>query len=166
MKAKKIEAITSQNGLHREGCINLISQPNLLIESGFCPSLHPNWHHQINFAKFALHIIYLPPYDREIWHYQKVNIDLIKRLINSFDWEKVFSNIDVDKMVSIFNQTIINILCNFIPHEMVLLDNKDPPWMNKDIKKLIYEKKHIFNCFCQNNNKKQLLDRLKAFRHS
>ena len=64
-------------------------------------------------------------------------------------------------MVSIFNQTIINILSNFIPHETVLFDDRDPPWMNKEIKKWIHEKKSIFNCFHQNNNDKQLLDRLK-----
>ena len=33
--------------------------------------------------------------------------------------------------------------------------------MNKQIKKLIHEKKNIFNCFCQSNNDKLLLDRLK-----
>ena len=30
-------------------------------------------------------------------------------------------------MFSIFNQTIISILCNFIPHETVLCDDRDPP---------------------------------------
>ena len=103
-EGRKIEAVTSQNGLHQEinelthtlnnssSCIDLIlnSQPNLLIESNVHPSLHPNCHHQIIFAKFNLDIVYLPPYEREIWHYQKVNIDLIKRAINSFDWESVF----------------------------------------------------------------------------
>ena len=64
-------------------------------------------------------------------------------------------------MVSIFNKTIISILCNCIPHETVLFDDIDPPWINKEIKKLIQEKKNIFNCFRQNNNDKQLLDRLK-----
>ena len=108
-----------------------------------------------------LEIVYRPPYEREIWHYQKANIDLIKRAINSFDWEKAFPNIDVNKMVSIFNQTIINILCNFIPHETVLFDDRDPPWMNKQIKKLIHEKKNIFNCFRRNNNDKHRLHRLK-----
>ena len=121
-EGRKIEAVTSQHGLRQE------------IESGVHPSLHPNCHHQIVFAKFNLDIVYPPPYEREIWHYQKANIDLIKRAINSFDWEKAFSNIDIDKMVSIFSQTIINILCNFIPHETVLFDERDPPWMNKEIK--------------------------------
>ena len=47
----------------------------------------------------------------------KTNIDLIKRAINELDWEKVFSNIDVDNTVYIFKKTIINILCDFIPHD-------------------------------------------------
>ena len=163
-EGRKIEAVTSRNGLHQEineptyilnnssSCTDLIfnSQPNLLIESGVHPSLHTNCHNQIIFAKFNLNIVYPPPYEREIWHYQKANIDLIKRAINSFDWEKAFSNIDVDKMVSIFNQIIINILCNFIPHEMVLFDDRDRSWRNKQIKKLIHEKKNIFNCFRRN----------------
>ena len=68
-------------------CIDLIfsSQPNLLIESGIYLSLHASCHHQITFAKFNLDIAYQPPYERENWHYQKVNIDLIKRAINAFD---------------------------------------------------------------------------------
>ena len=84
-EGRKIEAVTSQNGLHQEinetthilnnssSCIDLIfnSQPNLLIESGVHPSLHLNCHHQIIFAKFNLDIIYPPPYERELWHYQK-----------------------------------------------------------------------------------------------
>ena len=106
-------------------------------------------------------IVHPPPYEREIWHFQKVNTDLIKRATDEFDWEKAFSKIDVDKMVSIFNQTIVNILCNFIPHETILLDDRNLPWMNKEIKKLVHEKKNTFNCFRRNNNDKQLLYRLK-----
>ena len=72
-------SITSQNGLHQEinepvhilnnfsSCIDLNSQPNLLIESGVHPSLHSNCHHQIIFAKFNLDIVYPPSYEREIW---------------------------------------------------------------------------------------------------
>ena len=103
-EGRKIEIVTSQNGLHQEineptrilnnssSFIDLIlnSQPNLLIESGVHPSLQPNCHHSIVFAKFNLHIVYPPPYEREIWRYQKANIDLIKRALNSFDWEKRF----------------------------------------------------------------------------
>ena len=171
-EGRKMEAVTSQNGLHQEineptyisdssSCIDLIfnSEPNLLTESAVHSSLHPSCHHQIIYAKCYLNIVYPPTDEREIWYYQKANIDLINRAVNEFDLEKAFSNIDVDKMVYVFNQTIINILCNFIPHETVLFDDRDPPWMNKQIKRLIHEKKNIFNCYCRSNNDKQLLDR-------
>ena len=171
----KIEAVTSQNGLHQEineqthilnnsfSCIHLIfnSQHNLLIESGVHPSLQPSCHHQVAFVKFNLDIVYPPPYEREIWHYQKANIDLIKRAINSFDCGKALSSIDVDKIDPIINQTIINILCNFIPHETILFDDRDSPWMNKEIKKFIHEKKFFLNCFRRSNNDKHLLDKLR-----
>ena len=85
----KIDTITSQFGLEQlinepthltansSSCIDLIftSQPNLVIESGFNSSLHPNCHPQIVFAKINLNICYPPPYD--IWHYEKANADLI-----------------------------------------------------------------------------------------
>ena len=64
-------------------------------------------------------------------------------------------------MVSIFNQIIINILCNFKSHETVLFDDRNPPWMNKQIKKLTHDKRNIFNCFRRNNNDNQLLERMK-----
>ena len=64
---------------------------------------------------------------REIWHYQKRNIDLIKHAINEFDWERAFSSTNVDKMVYVFKKNIINILCKFIPYETVLYDDRDPP---------------------------------------
>ena len=65
------------------------------------------------------------------------------------------------KSVLLSNKTIISILCNFIPHETGLFDGRDPPWMEKEIKKLTHEKKNIFNCFRRSNNSKRLLDRLK-----
>ena len=66
------------------------SQPNIVVESGVHPSLHPNCHHQIIFAKFNLKIYYPPPYLREVWHYKEANADLIKRAISNFNWEKLF----------------------------------------------------------------------------
>ena len=47
-------------------CIDLIftDQPNLVVDSGVHPSLHPNCHHQIIFCKFNLMIKYPPPYER------------------------------------------------------------------------------------------------------
>ena len=69
--------------------------------------------------------------------------DLIKRAIELFDWEKSLFNLDVNKQVSVFSETIMNIFGNFIPHETITCNDKDPPWMNKQIKTLIAEKKRF-----------------------
>ena len=75
-----LENITSQFGLQQiinepthirdnsSSCIDLIftSQANLIIESGVYPSLHPNCHHQLVYAKFNLQICYPPQYYREV----------------------------------------------------------------------------------------------------
>ena len=73
-------------------CINLIfaSQPNLITESVVHPSLHPNYHHQIIYAKFNLQIYYPPQYYREVWHYNDANTELIRRAVNQFNWQKKF----------------------------------------------------------------------------
>ena len=153
-KSDKIEHITSQFGLSQlinepthilhlsSSCIDLIftSQPNLVIESGVHPSLHQNCHHQIIYAKFNLQIFYPPPYCREIWHYQDANIDMIRKAISQFNWDKAFSNSNVNEKVYVFSHTILNILSNFISHEYIMCDDRDPPWFNSKIKHLIQEK--------------------------
>ena len=118
-------------------CVDLIftSQPNLVIESRVHYSLHANCHHQITYVKFNLNVIYPPQYEREVWHYKLVNSDCLQRVIANFDWEKVFHNVDVNKQVMLFNETFLNIIRNFIPHETVTFDDRDPPWITSRIKK-------------------------------
>ena len=85
-------------------------------------------------------ICYPPKYYREVWHYKDANIELIRKAIDGFNWQKAFSNKNVNEKVDNFNKTILNILSNFIPHETIICDDRDPPWFNKKIKFLIYEK--------------------------
>ena len=54
----------------------------------------------------------------------------------------------------------MNILSNFIPHETIVCDDKDPPWFNRTIKSLIQEKKDAFNKYRKNKNNIQLLQHL------
>ena len=83
-----------------------------------------------------MQIYYPPQYFREVWHYKDVDIELIRRVIDGFNWKKAFSNKNVNEKVDTFNQTILNILSNFIPHETITCDDRDPPWFNKNIKSL------------------------------
>ena len=150
----RFDGITSQFGLEqlihesthiigqRSSCIYLIftSQPNLVVESGAQSFLHQNCHHQIVFARFNLKVIFPPSYESEVWYFKKANVDHIRRAINGFQWEKSFQNMNVNDMVHLFNRTIKNILHNFIPHEVITWDDRDPPWINSSIKRLIQAK--------------------------
>ena len=104
--------------------------------------MHPNCHHQIVYAKFNLQIYFPPPYLREVWHYKDVNTEVIKKAISEFNWQRAFLNTTVDEKVGIFTKTVFNIISNFIPHETILCNDKDPPWFNKKIRTLIKEKKY------------------------
>ena len=58
------------------------------MESGFHSSPHPHCHHQVAFAKFNMSILYPPPYERNVWFYEKANPELIQSAVNEFDWNK------------------------------------------------------------------------------
>ena len=153
-QGKALENITSKFGSHQvikepthvlhnySSCVDPIfaSQPILITESGIHPSLHPNCHHQLIYAKINLQIYYPPQYYREVWHYDDANTELIRRAVDYFNCQKAFLNKNVNEKVNIFNETFLNILRNFITHETVLCDDKDPPWFNNKVKSLIHEK--------------------------
>ena len=65
------------------------------------PVLYTNSHHQIIYAKFNLEI--LPTYFRDVWHYQDVNTDLIRRATDMFDWDRAFVNNNINEKVLIKN---------------------------------------------------------------
>ena len=127
------------------------SQPNLVMESGMHSSLHLDCHHQLTYAKFNLKIYYPPPCQGEIWHYEKANVDHIRRSIDEFSWERCFANTSVNNKLHMFNKTIKNIVSNYIPHETITCDDRDPPWINKDMKQLILDKNHASKSYICND---------------
>ena len=150
VSGSKIDGVTSQFGLHQiikkpthfigdsSSCIdlNLTIQPNLVTESGVHSSLHANCHHHITFAKFNLKIHYPPSYEREVWHYQKANVDQIMQAISQFLCDNRFANINVNEQVQLLTQPIINIIFNYIPHETVTCNDSNPPWIDEKNQKI------------------------------
>ena len=164
----QIDSLTSYYGLHQlisepthilnnsSTCIDLIftSQPNLVTNSGVFPSLHPNCHHQITFATFNLEVHYPPPYKRLVWNYEKANSEMIQRAISNFDWETTFANCNINDSIRILNETILNIFSNFCPSKTIICNDKEPPWINDEIKNLIEEKNIAYKRYLnsQRNN--------------
>ena len=173
-EGSKMDVVTSKFGLQQlikepthilgnsSSCIGLIftSQPSLVMEWGVHLSLHSNCHQQITYAKFNLKIHYPPPYERETWHYQKANIDQIRKAIEQFPWDRSFKYLEVNEMAFLFNRPIKNILSNYIPHEIVICDDRDPPWINNRIKEIIYEKNDTFQCYLHGNKDPKLFNKV------
>ena len=61
------------------------------------------------------------------------------------DWDRAFVNTNVNGIcnvkVFILNKTILNILSNFIPHETLTADDKDPRWFTKKKRRKISSKR-------------------------
>ena len=111
-----------------------------------------------------LHISYHPrPYERDVWHYQEADAILIRWAVHEFNWKRVLPNLNVDGQVTVFNRTIWNILKNFIPHEIIVCDDKDPPWFNKRIKSLIQEGALLLEIIRKNRNNVEILTCLNNF---
>ena len=95
---------------------------------------------QILIYEYITHQKYYP---REIWHYKQANTEIIRRAITDFNWNRAFLSTNAKEKVSIFSNTIMNILNNLIPHETIVCDDKDPAWFNKAIKSLNQRKKAL-----------------------
>ena len=166
-EGRKIDELTSSYGLSQiisepthilpnsTSCIDLIfcNQPNLIIDSGVHSSLNENCHHQLIFAKVNFLVHVPPPYERHIWHYKRSNVDDIKNAINLFDWNRHFRNIDVNKQVEAFNETLLNIFANFVPNESITINEKEPPWITTNIKRKISQKNDLYKRYIRNGKK-------------
>ena len=69
-----------------------------------------------------------------------------------FDWHRAFVNSNVNEKVFMLNKTTLNILSNFVPHEILTVDNKDPLQFTNKIKNLIHEKNNVNKSYRISNN--------------
>ena len=80
--------------------------------------------------------VHFPPsYERVAWRYQNADTNLVKRTYNELNWEDFLSNNDVKSLVSLFKNTLSNIMSTFVCHESKVFDDKDPPWVSTKVKK-------------------------------
>ena len=76
----------------------------------------------------------------QVYWYSQVFLGI---LLDLLDWDKALSFNDVDKEIAFFSDTLMNIMQNFLPNETIICDDRDPPWINKEIKQLIEQKNHL-----------------------
>ena len=69
---------------------------------------------------------------------------------------------NVNDMVDLFKRIIKNILRNLIPHETITCDNRDPPWINSSIRRLIQDKNEAYKRFKRRNNNNQYFENFQS----
>ena len=109
-------------------CLNFTNQPNFVTESGVHPSLHPNCHHQIVFSKLSLKVKYPSLYERLVWDYKNADYNQSVKQLKCFNWEKLFQNKNIHDQLKMFNETIVDIVSNYIPNNFIICDDKDPAY--------------------------------------
>ena len=104
------------------------------------------------------------PSKRFVWHYNRANEKAIYDSCKNFDWRQQLITIQAENAVGFFNETLINICKNFIPHEDKLIRPSDPPWITKSCRNFYCKYKRKFNRFTKRGcppEQKAYLDRLK-----
>ena len=69
-------------------------------------------------------------------------------------------------MVFLFNKTAKNIFSNFILHETVTCDDRDPHWINNNIKQLIQEKNNTHRSYILNDKNPQIFHKVMYLQNS
>ena len=67
------------------------------------------------------------------------------------NWDRLLDNKNVDSQVLILNDIILNIFRNFVPNKYVTFDDKDPAWMNENIKSKIKAKNNLYQVYVKKN---------------
>ena len=76
-------------------------------------------------------------------------------------WEKLFQNINIHDQLKLFNETIVNIVSNYISHKFIICNDKDPSWLNDhNIKRLINLKNEIFKKYLKDGRPDSVYENL------
>ena len=84
-----------------------------------------------------------------MWYYKEANVNQSKQAICEFPWDNRFANINVNEKLQLFVHIIQNIISNYIPHEAITCDDRNPPWIDEKIKKLAHHKNRAYNAYSQ-----------------
>ena len=73
--------------------------------------------------------------------------------MQNVDWHRLFAKKTVDQQVNLLNDIILNIFTNFVPNKVITCDDRDPPWINDNIKNKIKWKNSMYKNYKRNGQK-------------
>ena len=74
----------------------------------------------------------------------KANKDTILSALQNVYWHPLFANNTVHQQVNLLNDVILNVFTNVVPNKVIKCDDRDPPWINGNIKNKIRWKNSMY----------------------
>ena len=65
------------------------------------------------------------------------------------NWSRLLDNKNIDSQVHILNDIMLNIFRKFVPNKYVTCDDKNPVWMNENIKSKIKAKNKLYQVYVE-----------------
>ena len=94
-------------------------------------------------------------YSRKFWHFDRARENSIKAAVLRYPWEISLGKLNPNRQVDILNETIINIMSNFVPNEVRTVNPREPEWMNTNITNLSRKNNKIFKKYKKNGYKNE-----------
>ena len=73
--------------------------------------------------------------------------------MQNVDWHRLFANKTVHQQVNLLNDIILNVFTNFVPNKVITCDDRDPPWINDNIKNKIRWENSMYKNYKRNGKK-------------
>ena len=91
-------------------------------------------------------------------HHINAKYGILKRLIqltsekfhDPANWEKLVDQKDINAQVTVLNETILNVFRNYVPSKYIIINVKDPVWMNENIKSKTQTRNLLYLQYIQN----------------
>ena len=135
------------------------------MEYGVHPSLDKHCEHQIVFGELNISLPSPPPYKKTVWDYSKANIPTIRNCLKETNWLSVFQDLNVDQMVEVFANKLFRILKANIPSRVLSINDKDPPWITRQVKAVVKRKRRVFRKFMNSGRKQEDWENFKITRN-
>lgn len=85
-----------------------------------------------------------PPYKKIVWDFTKSDHVAIRNSITGLDWPSIFHGLNPNQTAEEFTNKIYLIIETYVPNKVMVFNDKDPPWITKDVKVAIKRKHRVF----------------------
>ena len=93
-------------------------------------------------------------------------MEKIRTCLSNIDWDEKFNNSHVDEMVKVFTSAVIEFVTRYIPHKIIKIDDRDPPWITCEIKTAVKRKHRVFNKYVKRGRKPEHWEYVKLVRNA